>query len=227
MPILSFIAQLTSIWHINVGESANKTPAIERRNVKALVEKCLTDGMSITEVADYVDDNALGYPLDTDFTPATADDAIRLSTLPGQLSIEDVATAFKPGDEFDDSTPYAELCHRIGTALNIDTSDDETNPDYWELAWHDGLTPYLAVTSSVDKPVTRHATPNPAEKQAQYIAGYNAYYGFTPYGNSPFNAETHHGSLVTAWENGWVDAAREDNHQWNQSADGVEVKRKG
>lgn len=53
------------------------------------------------------------------------------------------------GEAFDDEILYIELCHRIGNALNIDTSDNETNPDYWGLAWHDGLSPHQAVVDSV------------------------------------------------------------------------------
>ena len=155
MPILSLIARLTAIWHINMGETTDKSPIIERRNVKKCLEDFFNQGpfLLIAEVADYVADNALGCPLDTEHSPVTIEEATRLSTLPGELTVEDVFAALKPGEEFDDSIAFAELCHRIGTALNIDTSDDETNPDYWDLAWHDGLTPYLAVTSSVDEPV--------------------------------------------------------------------------
>ena len=57
--------------------------------------------------------------------------------------------ALLDGEVFKDEILYIELCHIIGNALNIDTSDNETNPDYWGLAWHDGLSPHQAVVDSV------------------------------------------------------------------------------
>ncbi|APD92058.1 hypothetical protein BM525_19440 (plasmid) [Alteromonas mediterranea] len=53
------------------------------------------------------------------------------------------------GEEFKDEILYIQLCHQVGDYLNIDTSDDETNPDYWGLAWHDGLSAHQAVVDSV------------------------------------------------------------------------------
>lgn len=67
----------------------------------------------------------------------------------GQLTLEDIVQSQLDGQEFDIEEHYVELCHRIGTALDIDTSDNETNNDYWGLAWQDGLSPYQAVVDSM------------------------------------------------------------------------------
>jgi hypothetical protein len=151
MTVLTLTNKLNAIWYVNDTENDNKQPIVERRDVKSLFENYFKEGINLSAIPDYISDNSLGCEMDEFISASDTafDKMLATCNKKGQLALEDVVQSQLDGQEFDVEEHYVELCHRLGTALDIDTSDNETNNDYWGLAWQDGLSPYQAVVDSI------------------------------------------------------------------------------
>ena len=151
MSALTLTQSLNAIWYVNDTENENKQPIIERRDVKGLFQRYFKEGFCLSSIPDLIIDNASLCEVDETHLKSDSSFESMLSTCnkKGQLELDDVIQAQRDAQEFDVVEHYIDLCHRIGIALDVDTSDDETNPDYWPLAWQDGLSPYQAVVDSI------------------------------------------------------------------------------
>ena len=144
---LTLAKSLNSIWYVNDTESENKQPIVERRDVKSLCEHYLNEGVELSDIPDYISDNSLECEMDEFIlgSDSAFDEMLSTCNKKGQLAFDDVIQSQLGGRAFDTEQHYVELCHRIGTALGIDTLDKELNPDHWCISWLDNFTPYQAV----------------------------------------------------------------------------------
>lgn len=157
MSVLKLVNSLNAIWYFDDTENEKKQHIITQRNVKKHFENLFNNGVNLSAIPDEISDNLLSIDVvsSAPFSPSAFDHS-RETCASGQLPLDDVIQSQLDGQEFDRQEDYIELCHRIGIALDVDTSDDEANPDYWSLAWQDSLSAYQAVIDSVNarKPAT-------------------------------------------------------------------------
>lgn len=148
--MLALVKSLNSIWYVNDTENKNKQPIVERRNVKSLCENYFSKGAKWPAISDYINDNSLGIEIDAFIIDGDSafDEMLANCNKKGQLAFDDVIQSQFCGDAFDTEQHYVDLCHRIGTALDIDTYDKELNPYHWYLSWLDDKSPYQAVLNS-------------------------------------------------------------------------------
>jgi hypothetical protein len=155
MSALDLAQSLSAIWYVNDSENNSKEPIVERREVKSLFVHYFINGEPLSSIFDCINDNSTSCEVDESINVRNKtineafDDMQNACNKKGHLTLEDVIQSQLDAQEFDEENDYADLCHRLGTALNIDTSDSVTNTSYWNISYQGGLTPIQAVKSSL------------------------------------------------------------------------------
>tara|TARA_B100000809_G_scaffold76359_1_gene74131 strand:- start:266 stop:724 length:459 start_codon:yes stop_codon:yes gene_type:complete len=151
MTALALAKSLSAIWYVIDTEDENKKPIVERREVKSLFINFFEGGENLSSIFDCISDEAGSCEVDEFIYGGSEviDNMLATCNERGHLAVEDVIQSQLDAQEFDVEEHYVDLCHRLGTALGIDTSDNKTNSSFWGVAYEDGLTPIQAVKDSI------------------------------------------------------------------------------
>lgn len=154
--VTEFVNNLNGLWLIQVVVGDNQEQVIERRNVKNSFLHFFNRGANINEAIEMIENEIA--TIDVISSPGGSDDdfgkAIAQSTTLGEMWIEDLmqgtldAAEFPTDEHSNGEDDYVALCNRISITLGISDDDSETNAQYWQVAYEDGLTAINAVVSS-------------------------------------------------------------------------------
>lgn len=151
MTVLTLAQSLLSIWHLNYTENDEKESFIEVIDVKDLVIQYFEKNKCLNYIYDFINENVGSCKIfdSVKCSNESFDNILKNCNKKGNLTLDDIIQSQYAAEEFDTCLHYVELCHRLGIALNIDTSDNETDPFYWDLSYDDNLNPLTAVNYSV------------------------------------------------------------------------------
>jgi len=151
MNALQILEKLNAMWFIIDTEDEGKKDCVSRRNVIGLAHHYLSDpNTKESDLWYYLCENSGECELDNleygeDVLEAYAKMDTK-SNFSKQLCANDFVNALVEPKQSDNQEAYGELCRRLAIALDRDTED--VNPDFWDRAFEDGLTPIKALVDS-------------------------------------------------------------------------------
>lgn len=143
--------ELKRIWHISQNENNNKYACVERRDVLPLILSAISTNPEISnnDIWNLILNSSSKCEVEEEYNETTPEKAYALakahSSKPGELSVDAFLKSNRTELEIE---KFYFICQCLCTALNIDNSDEVTNPQYWDCAFDDELTPLQAVKQS-------------------------------------------------------------------------------
>ena len=142
--------KLNRIWYIVDTEDENKKRCVARRDVLPLVTSAIKANPAISdeELWDTICDNSLECELEGLHYGATIEEAyteaqdrsLKVGELLANVLVNSDNSGLKP-------THFEDFCNKLCVALNIEDTGCviSINPEYWAVAYDDGLSPLEAV----------------------------------------------------------------------------------